>query len=481
MDAAAIGKIFEPFSQADETTTRKFGGTGLGLAICRELADLMYARITVESRPQIGSAFTLALPMKVGDAQALAALPTAGKRVQVLTRRQSLEESLTRHAAALGMNVIGAGADDADVPADVIVVDASTYREELQSMLASSPRRSLVVLAKNAEVEALGLRVLLHEKAVVLKPIHRIALQEAFAVASGLEVEASGAAPLSDVSTPQLGAHVLLVEDEAVNAAVAEGYLAALGCTMAWVKNGTDAVARSGTERFDLIFMDLNMPGIDGFTAAKLIREREAASGKASGKESARVPIIALTAHDAVNFRSRVLDAQMDDILSKPYSLEECTKVLRRWMAPTSKHPAPAPSALENNAARSVHEAGGKPALVVVDANAVAALKKLRGGTQSDLYSRLVDLFRTSSADSLTQLGIALNAGDLGAAAAACHKLAASAGNVGALAYAKQLRELEHLCAGGEGSGAGEIYQALQAAHAPLIDALVGHTMRASA
>ncbi len=182
---------------------------------------------------------------------------------------------------------------------DITVVDASTYRDELQSMLASSPRQSLVVLAKNAEVEALGLRVLLHEKAVVLKPVHRIALQEAFAVASGLAVEPSGSAPLSDVSTPQLGAHVLLVEDEAVNAAVAEGYLVSAGLHMARVKNGTDAVARSGAERFDLIFMDLNMPGIDGFTAAKLIREREEASGKAG--TNSRVPIIALTAHDAVN------------------------------------------------------------------------------------------------------------------------------------------------------------------------------------
>ena len=494
MDAVAIGKIFEPFSQADETTTRKFGGTGLGLAICRELADLMSARITVESKPQIGSTFTLALAMKTGEAfgaqpslhsanqSALEVQPpslslpanlsqVAGKRVQVLTRRLSLEESLMRHGAALGMTVTGARADDSGAAADITVVDASTYREELQTMLATSARTSLVVLAKNAEVEALGLRVLLHEKAVVLKPVHRIALQEALAVASGLQVEAGGSAPLSDVSTPHLGGHVLLVEDEAVNAAVAEGYLSALGCTLAWAKNGNDAVARAGAERFDLIFMDLNMPGIDGFTAAKLIREREGLSGK-------RVPIIALTAHDAVNFRSRVLDAQMDDILSKPYSLDECTKVLRRWMPATNK-PVAAPSTAPAPARPA--ERGPAGSLASVDASAVAALKKLRGGAQSDLYSRLVDLFRTSSADSLTQLGLALNANDLRAAAAACHKLAASAGNVGALAYAKQLRDLEHLCAGGQASGATEIYQALQAAHAPLIDALVGYTMRASA
>jgi len=258
--------------------------------------------------------------------------------------------------------------------------------------------------------------------------------------------------------------------------------------------NGQDAIRQASELAPDVVVMDLNMPGIDGFTAAKLIREREAASSAADASGRSRVPIIALTAHDAVNFRSRVLDAQMDDILSKPYSLEECTKVLRRWMpradgdgiAAVATKPAdrtPSPSVAANPAPVALLAPDRAPGAShgAVDAAAVAALKKLRGGTQSDLYSRLVDLFRTSSADPLTQLGIALNAGDLRAAAAVCHKLAASAGNVGGLAYAKQLRELEHLCAKGQGSGAGDIYQALQAAHAPLIDALVGHTMRASA
>jgi HPt (histidine-containing phosphotransfer) domain-containing protein len=149
--------------------------------------------------------------------------------------------------------------------------------------------------------------------------------------------------------------------------------------------------------------------------------------------------------------------------------------------AAATSTPSPAGARGAQQAAKS-HERGASASpLAAVDATAVSALKKLRGGTQVDLYSRLVELFRTSSADSLTQLGIALNASDLRAAAAACHKLAASAGNVGALAYAKQLRELEHLCAAGEPGRTAEIYQALQAAHAPLIDALVGHTLRASA
>jgi HPt (histidine-containing phosphotransfer) domain-containing protein len=122
----------------------------------------------------------------------------------------------------------------------------------------------------------------------------------------------------------------------------------------------------------------------------------------------------------------------------------------------------------------------GSSALAIVDSNAVGALKGLRGG-QPNLYPKLVALFRTSSTDSLAQLGDALQAGDVRSAAAICHKLAASAGNVGALAYAKQVRELEHLCEAGETTRTAEIFHALQAAHAPLMSALTDHTLRATA
>jgi two-component system sensor histidine kinase/response regulator len=400
----------------------------------------------------------------------------------------SLEESLSRHAKAMGMSVADADNASGNAPAveEIVLLDATTHRDELKSLLAApeASRPALVVIATAAEVEALHLRVQLPEKAIVLKPVHRIALGEALALAAGVEV-ASSASPAAagGANGAQLRGHVLLVEDEAVNAAVAEGYLNALGCTSVWVKNGNDAVSRSGAERFDLILMDLNMPGMDGFGAARLIREREA-----GGR---RVPIVALTAHDAVNFRARVLEAEMDDILSKPYALEDCTKLLRRWLKPAPESQAaipgegtlsavPAPALMAPVPAPATARASAG-ALDSVDAGAVNALRKMRGGAHADLYSKLVALFQTSSVDSLTQLRAAFDANDLRAAATVCHKLAASAGNVGALAYARQVRELEHICIAGDAARANELCRILQAAHAPLIDALVGYTMRATA
>ena len=247
-----------------------------------------------------------------------------------------------------------------------------------------------------------------------------------------------------------------------MNAAVAQGYLEALGCTSVWVKNGEEAVARSAVERFDLVLMDLNMPGMDGFATTTFIRQRERQQGAAH-----RLPIVALTAHDAVNYRERVLKADMDDILSKPYALEDCTRLLRRWLVnpgPSERIATPsvvsaktgdAVVAVERSATNAVTTADA--ALDVIDNNAVEGLRRLRAGKQGDLYPRLVELFRPTCAASLSQLRDALAKSDLRVAAGICHKLASSAANVGALAYARTVRQLEQTCIAGDlprGAGA---------------------------
>jgi signal transduction histidine kinase/ligand-binding sensor domain-containing protein/CheY-like chemotaxis protein len=473
MDASAIGKIFEPFAQADETTTRKFGGTGLGLAICRELADIMGGRITVESKPRIGSTFYLSLPLKVGPAISSHPAQLPPGLVRIAARRPSLAESLTRHATSLGFTVL---ADHDPRQANILIVDASSRSDLLETRLAaaSESQPALVVVATAAEVEARSLRMLLREKMIVLKPVHRIALHEALALALGAEPATIGEAAASAATETRLRGHVLLVEDEPVNAAVAEGYLEALGCTSVWVKDGAEAVARSASEHFDLVFMDLNMPGMDGFATAALIRERERA------QKTARVPIVALTAHDAVNYRERVLKADMDDIMSKPYALEDCTRLLRLWLAPRTSPPGVVTQKSSSPAASAAPARTAGPSLDSIDAKAVAGLRGMRAG-QADLYPRLVELFRSGSIDSLARLQTAIDAGDLRAGEAICHKLASSAGNVGALIYAKQVRVLEETCSLGDVGKARELNATLQAAHASLLEALQSLCLRETA
>jgi two-component system, sensor histidine kinase len=374
MDAAALEKIFQPFTQADESTSRRFGGSGLGLAICRELAQLMGGRITVESTPGKGSAFHVVLPLSLSAAQA--------------------------------------------------------------TQVAAVPQNTTDVMGA-----------------------------------------ASGA----------IGGHVLIVEDEPVNATVAQGYLEALGCTSVWAKDGAEGLARGAAERFDLILMDLNMPAFDGYETARMMRERAAGTAQ-------RVPIIALTAHAPSLVRERCEAAGMDDVLSKPYTLEDCEKMLRRWM-PRDREPRAAARPNSGNAiaevaprpqdaAVSSDDAPKVPAaedLAKLDNETVMRLRGTGAAGRPSLYSRLVGLFRTGSSAALDELQAALRGGDLTTARAICHKLKSSAANVGAMAFAEDVRRLEQLCAAGNESAAWTVFERLRSVHPMLISELAALERKESA
>ncbi|MGH8300424.1 MAG: ATP-binding protein, partial [Steroidobacteraceae bacterium] len=372
MDAATLEKIFQPFTQADESTSRRFGGSGLGLAICRELAQLMGGRITVESTPGVGSTFHVILPLAYGPGQ-------------------------------------------------------------------QEPEEAAKTASGNARV-----------------------------------VPAA------------IGGHVLLVEDDQVNAAVARGYLEALGCTHVWTQDGAEALARSAIERFDLILMDLNMPGFDGYETAKLMRGREG-----GGR---RVPIVALTAHTPSQVRDRCEAAGIDDVLSKPYTPQECEELLRRWIAPERLLRAPArmERSVSSVAAGETREApgsAGKPSAIPPTEELSkldkATVVQLRGvtapGRRTDLYTRLSELFRTGSSIALGELHSALQDGDLTAARSICHKLKSSAANVGATAFSEDVRRLEKLCTAGDSAAAWSALERLRSAYPALISELTALERKESA
>jgi len=466
MDEATIAKIFEPFTQADESTSRRFGGSGLGLAICRELAELLGGTITVASTPRVGSTFTLVLPLKTGAESGLQRrVPLQPCPVRILSRRPALAEALARTVSALGLVVVEDDRDRFIHAADgeeLAIVDAGSYPDSLRTSVESRRRSgsAVVIVASQAEIANLG--SLVPPEIIVSKPVHRDALYEALSNAMGGAPLVGVEAPRPAPGEPHIAGHVLLVEDEPVNAAVAEGYLSELGCTCVWVETGSAAIARSAIERFDLILMDLSMPAMDGFATTALIRQREA--------PMRRVPIVALTAHDAAGYRETCIAAGMDDLLTKPYTLDECAQLLRRWIVGSAGRPSAGPLPRTS-----------RDLLSSVDPTAVSALRNLRAGKHADLYSKLVELFRVGSAKALAELRGALATGDLKAAGSVCHKLASSAANVGAMAFAKEVRRLGTMCSEGNAAGAEELKVGLEAAHPMLMDALMRVQLRESA
>jgi HPt (histidine-containing phosphotransfer) domain-containing protein len=189
------------------------------------------------------------------------------------------------------------------------------------------------------------------------------------------------------------------------------------------------------------------------------------------------VPIIALTAHDAKNYRKPCLIAGMDDLLSKPYTLEQCLHVLRRWIECTPG----APQGQTTFVGSDSDMLSDIQALSGVDATAVAGLRNLRARGNDDLYSKLVHLFRAASADAVAQLRSALEVDDLKAASAVCHKLASSAANVGALAFARDVRQLGKLCDENDKARAQHLCDRLAAAHPALLEELMRLQLRESA
>jgi CheY-like chemotaxis protein len=244
---------------------------------------------------------------------------------------------------------------------------------------------------------------------------------------------------------------VLLVEDEPVNAAVAQGYLAALGCTCVWVESGAAALERSGREAFDLILMDVNMPGMDGLEAAALIRRREG--------DSRRIPIIALTAHDAAEYRDLCIAAGMDDLLTKPYTLEACDGILQRWLPERASH--------------------SEEPLTWIDPGSVAGIRRINSPAAPDLYEKLADLFGARLHGDLAELRAAIESGDLSAAARTCHRLKSSAANIGAVAFSMAIRKLEGLCTENDVAGATHLFTTVAAAQPGLLRSLHGMRKRA--
>ena len=349
VDPRNVATIFEPFTQEDGSTTRRFGGTGLGLSICKQLIDLMHGEIGVESRPGMGCKFWIEVALARNAALQQSPTPESlsGRRVLIVddnaTNRETLREQLENWrmrvtSASSGAEAIGILSTSLrnNVPFETVLLDMNM--PEMDGVeLANEIRQTsgydaapLIMLSSVAVSDTGDRRDDSALDAWLTKPVRQERLCDVLVSHLGRDKASTNSPTKTRVPADATNDNeirslrILLAEDNEVNKVVATSMLDDLGHQAVVVSNGAEAVKAFENERFDVVIMDCQMPVVDGLEATKSIRRWESKQGREPS------PIIALTAKALDGDRDVCLDAGMNDYMSKPFTLEQLANVLAR-------------------------------------------------------------------------------------------------------------------------------------------------------
>jgi CheY-like chemotaxis protein len=460
-------RLFQPFSQADTSTSRRYGGTGLGLAISRHLVRLMGGELSVDSTPGRGSRFYFSV--RFGLQAERTAQPRAplregslhGTRALIVDDNMCVREVLTRMTGALGLKVDTAAdgldalrqvalADARDEPYDLLLLDwkmpgmdgvecARVLSDRERPRHPTPPVLMLTAFSRGEVQQRLneqGVAV----GALLTKPVTPSTLFDACVTALGL----AAVRPPTRIAQREesmlghrkrlSGAHILLVEDNAFNQELALDVLSHAGIVVSVANNGQEALTMLGRERFDGVLMDCQMPVMDGYAATRALRQQP---------QWRDLPVIAMTANAMVGDRDKALAAGMNDHIAKPIKVDDMFATLARWVRPA------ATASDASGAAPGVASTG--PQLgTLTDLPGVDTRAGLAGIMGNDtLYRHLLRLFRDREVDFSARFKAVRAAGDAGAAVRLAHNLKSAAGTLGAHAVQQAAAALEHACTHG--------------------------------
>ncbi len=456
--------IFQSFTQADGSTTRKYGGTGLGLAICKQLTELMGGDIGVCSDLGKGSTFHFRIPL---EKQPIATSQTprgksalAGMHALIVddnaTNRRLLEHQLgsfhmitdTASGGTEALEMLEA-AWQKGLPYDLIILDHQmpemdgvTLARKIRTNPHGGDVRMLMLTSLGLRLDDVKLKEL-GLCAYLVKPVKQSKLEECLErVCSQAPESPAGQAPTAaqalesaPASGRRIGMRILVAEDNPVNQKVILRQLKKLGHGADAVANGIEVLQALKNIPYDVVLMDCQMPEMDGYEASRLLRERQ--------KTQAGAPchIIALTANALAGDRQRCLDAGMDDYISKPVHLEELHAALERAMGKNTSLASPGESNVRSN-----------------EHLALDAWRDLGIADSPEAVSELLELFLKDGASRLQQIEQAMTARNTTALAAAAHSLKGSSSNLGA-------RLLASLCSQMEKAGRAEAYSDVASLH----------------
>jgi signal transduction histidine kinase/PleD family two-component response regulator/HPt (histidine-containing phosphotransfer) domain-containing protein len=465
-------RLFQPFSQADGSSARRFGGTGLGLAISKQLVQMMNGQVGLESAPGRGSIFWFTVELETQAEAAPVSSPwaagLANLRVLIVDDNETSRQNLTQQISSWKMSsdAVAGGGEAlallrqqalAGQPYDLALLDLQMPGMDgltlVQAIQADSrlAHTRLVMLSpvghplSEADLRRKGLA------ACLLKPVKQSRLFDCLATVAGA-AGATGltarAQPSSAVQAQYPWLRILLAEDNSVNQKVALGQLRRLGYSAQVATNGLEVLEALERGGFDLIFMDCQMPGLDGYETTRRIRQRE--TQKDATERGAPIHIIAMTAHAMKGDREKCLEAGMNDYVSKPIrtpelrtALERCAETLLRQEQAGQKDRAHGSSESSILAAASSSPADEEPP---VD---LARLLDAVGNNQEEARS-LTQFFLEQAGELLQDLGSAIQSSGLPEIERLAHKLAGASASCGMVAMVRPLRELEDSARCGE-------------------------------
>lgn len=451
-----LQRLFESFQQADASTTRRFGGTGLGLAISRQLTQMMGGDLSVASEVGRGSTFTFVLPFEEAEGE-LSRMPSQielrGLKVMAVDDTATNRRILEAYLGSWGMRVTSCAdgrealeelhrAADKGEPFDVAVLDFNMPRMdgvELARQITAAPQlRSLrmVMLTSSGTGHAAARKAGVTE--FLTKPVRQSRLYDAIASAmyhspgaqQQLRRQRTEEAARMDAATggEDGSALILIAEDHDVNRVLMEKLLVKRGYRTVAAITGTEAVQLASQGAVDLVFMDCQMPELDGYAATRRIRE-----GEAGGR---RLPIVAMTAHAMAGDREKCLAAGMDDYVAKPLRPDEIDAMLERWL------PERGPGRGDGN---ENGDATGNGGALAVDPLDEERFNDLAGEFSPEIVREVVGAFIDSTPSIIERIVLAAEGADHAEISSAAHRLKGGCLAVGAGQLNDLASELELL------------------------------------